>query len=151
MAVIDSRLEFGASESIIGSTGTNNVGSSIDIAVAGDMGVGKPLWLCVQVQTAVDSATDGASVAFQLVSDATATIATDASQTVHINSGAIAEATLVADYRFCVALPREGNAYERFLALQAVVSGEAVTAGAVDAFITCDPPSAFKPYPDAVN
>lgn len=150
MAVLDSRLLFGESESIIGSTGTANVGDVINLSAARDIGKGSPLYLCVQVQTAVDSSGNGASVAFQLVSDGTGTIATSG-QTVHVSSGAIAEATLVAGYRFVIALPREGAVYEQYLALQTVISGEAVTAGAIDAFITMDPPGGWEALPDAAN
>lgn len=151
MAIIDSRLLFGESESLIGSTGTNNIGDVINLSAARDIGKGNPLYLCVQIQTAVDSSGNGATVAFQLVSDGTGTIATNGTQTVHVSSGAIAEATLVAGYRFVIALPREGNAYEQYLALQAVVGVEAVTAGAVDAFITMDPPGGWEALPDAAN
>ena len=147
--ILDERTEFCDADTLTTTTGTNNEGDIIDSSVVRDLGAGQTIYLVVEVTTTVTSG-GAATVAFQLVSDSTTTIATDGSATSHWTSGAIGKATLVAGYRLVVALPMEGNAYERYLAFQAVVGTAALTAGAVNAFLTLDPYS-HKNYPDAVN
>lgn len=148
--ILDERTEFlDATALNTGGAGTYLIGDVIDSSVVRDLGNGQTVYLVIQVTTAVDSAGDGASVEFKLASDNTASISTSTS-TVHLSTGAIAEATLVAGYTLVYALPIEGAAYERYLGILQVTSGEAVTAGAVNAFLTLDP-TGWKSYPDASN
>ena len=102
----------------------------------------------VQVSTAVLSA-GAATVQFQLVSDAQAAIAVDGTATVHISTGAIPKATLVAGYTACrVVLPR--GTYERYLGVLQITGVAALTAGAINAFLTPQSTS-WKAFPDADN
>ena len=147
---MDSLLEFADADTLTTTTGTNNEGDVVDLGLAGrDVGNGQPLYLVVQVTTAVTSA-GAATVAFQVVSDDSGTIATNGTQTVHVSTGAIGKASLTAGQTFVVPLPAEFPVYERYLGFQAVVGTAALTAGAVNAFITLDP-TGWKAYPDASN
>lgn len=148
--LIDERTEFADATALSTSgTGRANVGDVVDLgAASSDLGHGTPVYLVIRISTAVDSSTDGASVSFILCSDAGETIAADGSATDHIITPAIAEATLVAGYTLKIPLPN--GDYERYLGIQQNVSGEAVTAGAFDAFLTDNPPK-HAVYPDAVN
>lgn len=131
-------------------TDTDLIGDVVDLGVARDIGNGQPLYVVIQVETEVDSAADGASVEFVVASDDSASIATDGTATEHVSTGAVAEASLTAGKTFILTLPLEGNAYERYLGILTKTSGEAVTAGAVNAFFTMDP-SAWKAYADALD
>ena len=153
--ILDERLEFADSNTgVQASAGTVLIGDVIDLgATPQDYGNGQPMYLVIQVDTAIDSAMDGATVSFTLASDAGSSIATDGTATEHIITDVIAEADLVAGYTICQPLP-VGNAgvleYERYLGVLATVAGETVTAGAVSAFLTFDP-TGWKSYPDATN
>lgn len=139
--ILDERNEFADANTagVQGATGTELLGDVIDLGLAGrDIGNGEPLYLVIQVTTEIDSAMDGASVNFQLASDGQAAIDTGGGATVHAETGAIAEASLVEGAQFVVPVPSEGNTYEEFLGVLVVRSGEAVTAGAVNAFLTRD-------------
>ncbi len=149
---LDNNLEFADAVSVGTPNNTTvNVGDIIDSAVVRDLGTGQPVFLVVQVTTAITSG-GAATVRFKLVSDSTATIAVDATQTEHATSDNIAVASLVAGWEWLVQLPPEGSiAYERFLAFQIEEdAGQALNAGNVNAFLTLNPRS-YKSYPDAVN
>lgn len=149
--IMDERLEFCDAEALDTSgTDTDLVGDVIDSEVARDLGNGQPVYLVITVDTAVDSAADGASVEFVLASDAQEAVAVDGTATEHVSTGAIAEADLTAGTTFVIALPLEGNEYEQFLGLLTKTTGEAVTAGAINAFLTLDP-HGWKSYADADN
>ena len=148
--IMDKLTEFADAVALnTGAAGTYNVGSLLDLgAVHRDVGDGQ-LFLNIEIDTAVDSAGDGVTVAFKLVSDATETISTTTA-TVHLTTPVFAQATLAAGYRFSTRLPLEGNTYERCLAIQQVTAVEAVTAGAFSAYLTKDVP-VHTLYNDAVN
>lgn len=145
---VDSFLEF-ADETALDTSGTDTdlIGDVINLEDARDIGQGEQLYLVIQVTTEVDSAADGASVEFVLASDAQAAIATDGTATEHLSTGAIAEANLGAGKQFIYHLPLEGNEYEQYLGLLTKTTGEAVTAGAINAFITKDA-GKYKAYPN---
>lgn len=148
--IIDKLLEIADATALsTAGTGLALVGSQIDLSVARDIGNGEPLYLVIQVDTAVASA-GAATVQFQLVSDAQAAIATDGSATVHVASGAIGKATLVAGYTVVLPIPMEDPAFERYLGLLQNVGTAALTAGKINAFIT-PYPHKWKAYPDATN
>ena len=108
------------------------------------------MYLVIQVTTAVTSG-GSATVAFQLVSDAQSPLAADGSETLHFATAAIPKATLVAGYELVIPVPLEGsNTYERYLGLQQSVGTAALTAGAINAFLTFDP-KGWKSLPDATN
>lgn len=154
MAIIDKRSELASAVALsTAATGLALVGSQYDLGSIGhNVGAGKQLYLVLRVSTSVTSA-GAATVAFSLVSDAQAAIAVDGSATVHFTSAAIPKATLVAGYTIAViALPiGVGITYERYLGILQNVGTAALTAGAIDAFLTYDPPENWKSYADATN
>ncbi len=137
---MDSLNEFADATSVgTPNSTTVNVGNIIDTGVIRDVGAGQPLYLVITVDTLVTSG-GSATVAFLLVSDSSTTIATDGTATKHIETDAIAVASLVAGYTMVVPLPSVNPAYERYLAFQVKeTAGQALTAGNVNAFLTLDP------------
>ena len=149
---LDNNLEFADATSVGTPNNTTvNVGDIIDSDVARDLGTGQPVFLVVQVTTAIISG-GAATVRFKLVSDSTDSIATDGTQTQHAASDIIPKADLIAGWQWITPLPPEGDiAYERFLAFQVEEeAGQALTGGNVNAFLTLNPRS-YKGYADAVN
>lgn len=144
--IFDELTEF-ADATALGTSGTGLalVGDVIDLGAASrDIGVGKPLYVVIQVDTAVGSSST-ASVAFVLASDAQAAIATDGSATVHVQTASITKGSLVAGYTFIVPLPQGQPAYERYLGILQDVSTTALNAGKINAFLTSDPTN-WKAY-----
>jgi len=146
--LLDERSEFADATALsTAGTGIANFGDIMDLtAVTSDLGHGEPVYLVIQVTTAVTSA-GAATVVFSLVSDAGA-IATDGSATQHIASAAIPKATLVAGYELAIPLP--AGDYERYIGVQQNVGTAALTAGAVNAFLTTNPRK-IKAYPDGAR
>lgn len=154
--ILDERLEFADATSVAASAGTALIGDVIDLETARDIGNGEPIYLVIQVDTAIITGGAAGTVKFQLASDAAAAIATDGSATVHYDTGTIdtgaagagltaAGATIAA-----IALPMEGNAYEQYLGILCTTATTTTTAGAINAFLTTDV-SKWKAYPDASN
>lgn len=103
------------------------------------------LRLVVKVNTAFTS--DGsATVNFKLCSDSTANLAT--SKTTHLQSGAIAVASLTAGATIMdVCLPDES--FERYLGMWHTVAAATLTAGKVDAFLT-SASGTWRAFPNAI-
>jgi hypothetical protein len=136
--ILDERNEFADATALSTSaTGRALVGDVIDLgATSSDIGNGEQMYLVIQVDTAVTSG-GSATVSFELASDASASIATDGSATVHAVTAAIPKASLVAGYvAAAVALPI--GTYERYLGILQNVGTAALTAGKVNAFLTTD-------------
>lgn len=153
--ILDERSEFADALALSTSgTGRQLVGDVYDTGIAGtatqpnDLGIDDQLYLVVQVDTAITSG-GSATVSFELVSDAQAAIATDASATVHFATSAIPVATLIAGYMVCAVMLPSGT-YERYLGIVANVGTAALTAGKINAFLTNDV-SRIRHYADAVN
>ena len=83
--ILDERFEFCDATSVALTAGANfqNIGDVVDLSVARDIGVGMPLYLVVQVDTTIITGGNAGTIQFQLVSDASGTIATNGTQTVH--------------------------------------------------------------------
>ncbi len=147
--ILDERLEF-ADAAALSQAGTSIylLGDVIDLESARDVGSGEQLFLVIQVTTAVTSG-GAATVKFILASDAAAAIALDGSATYHGQTFDVPKATLVADYQLVIPLPPEDPAYEQYLGVLTDVGTAALTAGAVNAFITRDVGS-WKAYPDGI-
>lgn len=148
--IIDSRNEF-ADATAVGApnNSTVNVGNQIDLEVARDIGNGQTVYAVFQVDTAITSG-GAATVQFQLASDASDSIATDGTQTIHYTSKAFPVASLTAGFTVVVALPLEDPDYERYLGVQVVeTAGQALTAGKINAFLTLDP-HGWQAYADAL-
>lgn len=147
--IMDELLEFLDAGSLnTGSAGSYLIGDVIDLGSASrNIGASDGLWLVIQVDTAVTSG-GSATVQFHLVSDDSASIATDGSASYHFSTAAIAKATLVAGYQVCaVKLP--SGTYERYLGILQTTGTAALTAGKVNAFLTADVPVTIA-YPDAI-
>ena len=109
-----------------------------------DLGAGEPVYLVIQVDTEFAGA--NGTVQLQLCSDSTADLAT--SKTVHLDTGAIPVATLVAGYTKVMALPMEAT-YERYLGLWETVATTNISAGKINAFLTHDV-AKWKAYADGI-
>lgn len=154
--ILDERTEFADAVSVAAAAGTALIGDVIDAEVVRDLGNGQPIYLVIVVDTEIITGGVAGTVEFQLVSDAQAAIATDGSATVHYSTGTFVTDDAAAnddklsagEVLACVALPLEGNAYERYLGILAVTGTTTTTAGAISAFLTLDP-TGWKAYPEA--
>jgi hypothetical protein len=143
--ILDKRTEFCDAVSCnTGAAGTYNLGDIIDLGAVSpsrDLGGDMALYLVVTVDTGITTAGSAGTVAFQVVSDGTDTIATNGTQTVHATSRAFttgSTAIAAGTVLFAIQLPIEGAAYERYLAVQQVTGTTALNAGKVNAFLTED-------------
>ena len=143
--ILDKRTEFCDAVSCnTGAAGTYNLGDIIDLGAVSpsrDLGGDMALYLVVTVDTGITTAGSAGTVAFQVVSDGTDTIATNGTQTVHATSRAFttgSTAIAAGTVLFAIQLPIEGAAYERYLAVQQVTGTTALNAGKVNAFLTTD-------------
>ncbi len=149
--ILDERGEFGDDSTLVGTSGSTYVlGDVIDLGenpTTRNLGAGEPLYLVIEIGgTGVDSAGDAATLVFSIKSDSTADLAT--SPTTHYASAALAEATMVANYRVvAVALP-EGD-YERYLGVTYLPGTEDTTAGTANAYLTKDV-AKLGIYPDGI-
>ncbi len=126
------------------------LGNQIDLgAVPRDIGVGEPLYLVIQVATAITAAATG-TLQLHLASDAAAAM-TPATATKHFSTTALDAAAGIAagTVLAVVAVPMEGPVYERYLGIVQTTGVAAMTAGAINAFLTRDV-AKWKAYPDAL-
>lgn len=134
--IMDERNEFCDATSAVLGIGNAIIGDVIDQGATPtlrDLGNGEPIYLVIQVDTTFVGAT--ATVTFDLASDSVAALTT--SKTTHATTGAIPVATLVAGYTKVIPLPTEAT-YERYLGIWETVATAAITAGAINAFLTRD-------------
>lgn len=156
--ILDERNEFADAVSVAAAAGTALIGDQIPLSVARDIGNGQPVYWVVTIDTEVITGGAAGTLTFQLVSDATAAIATNGSATVHAQSQAfVTDGTDANDPKLkagevavCMAVPLEGAEYEGFLGVLAVTATTTTTAGAINSFLTLDP-TGWKAYPDAEN
>lgn len=159
--ILDTLTTFAVDMDASQAAGTFNFTDVIDLGVDGrDIGNGQPVYLVLVCTGGADGIITGGAagtIRFQLVSDATGTIATNGTQSVHLQTkeyvtdDAALNEIKNGDVFFVGAIPTGGNEpYERFLALQLVVSTTTTTEGTVSAFLTLDP-TGWKSYPDATN
>lgn len=144
--ILDELNEFADNLSVINNAGATYIlGDTIDLGATPtlrDLGPSQTLYVVARVSDAILASAGAATVQFKLVSDSTADLAT--SPTTHLDSGAIAKATLVAGYTiFASQLPF--GAYERYLGITYTVATNNLTAGKVDAFLTADA-AAWRAY-----
>lgn len=137
--ILDERNEFCDATALnTGAAGTYLIGDQIDLGTARDVGNGQPLYLVITVDTLPTSA-GAATAQFKLVSDASASIATDGSASLHFETKAFAISEMAAGTVLAaVALPIEGVAYERYLGILQTTGTAAFTGGKVNAFLTHD-------------
>lgn len=151
--IMDERSEFADAVAVpTGGAATTLIGDVMDLgAVNRDIGQGKPLYLVIQVDTAIAG---GTAIQFVLASDSTAAISTDGTESRHYLSDVFAVADLIQGFQIVLALPMGDVAasvtpYERFLGILIVGTGTQ-TAGNINAFLTLDP-AGWRSYPDAAN
>ena len=149
--ILDELLEFADATAVATGTGTALLGDVIDLgAVPQDFGHGRAMYLVIQVSTTFTTGTT-ASVTFTLASDAAAAIATTGAASEHLITDAYDTGVLVAGFQQTFPLPvGDGIAYERYLGVLTTVGNAALTAGAVNVFLTYNP-SFWKSYADASN
>jgi hypothetical protein len=149
---IDERAEFADATTVpTGGAATTLIGDVMDLGTARDIGQGHPIYLAIQVSTAIAG---GTAIQFILASDAQAAISVDGTETRHILTDVYVVADLVAGFSQGYALPfgdvaASVSPYERYLGILVVGSGTQ-TAGAINAFLTPDP-FGWRSYPDAAN
>lgn len=138
--ILDKRNEFCDATALnTGGAGTYLIGDQIDLGTARDVGNGQPMYLVITVDTLPTSANSTATAQFQLASDASASIATNGTATVHLETKAFAISEMAAGTVLAaIALPMEGVAYERYLGLLQVTGTQAFTGGKINAFLTHD-------------
>lgn len=132
--ILDERIEF-ASATALDTSGTDTdlIGDVYDTGGDG-WNEAEGLYLVIQVSTTATSA-GSATVQFHLASDAAAAIATDGSATYHWSSSAIAVATLTAGY-YVAKIQIPAGEYERYVGILTTTGTAALTAGAINAFVT---------------
>lgn len=145
--ILDDTLEFlDATALNTGAPATFVLGDQIDLGLLGrDIGVGRELDLVISIDTGINAAGAG-TVQFELVSADNAALTTN--PTVHAVSPAFATSTTSGNAGGALAagvtlwrqsLPMEGqNQYRRFLGIRQVTGTQAITAGAISAFLTYD-------------
>lgn len=151
MAIMDKRTNFGDDFSLVASLGATLLFTNqIDLGAAGeDPGNGQVVYLNMVVTEAVVGATG--TLNFRLRSDDSAAIHATTSSA-HIETGAIAVASLTLGAKFSFPIPVQGLAYERYLGLQAVNATAATTAGKATAWLGLDPiGTGVQQFPDATN
>lgn len=138
--IIDKLNEFADATALnTGAAGSYLIGNQIDLGLAGrDVGAGEPLYLVIQVETAITAGASG-TVQFHLSSDDSAAIDVSTG-TKHVSTPAftVGAGIPAGTVLYAGAVPMEGNAYERFLGIVQTTGTAAVTAGKIDAFLVRD-------------
>lgn len=142
--ILDELTEIADAASVAASASTFAVGDQIDLeGTSQDIGVGEPIWMICQVDTAIVAAGAG-SIRFYVVSDSLVTLgsATVASCTVHYDTGALTTAAstpagqTAGSVLFAIRLP--SGTYERYLGVLCTVATQTVSAGKVNIFLAKD-------------
>ncbi len=158
--ILDERLEFADAVSVAAAAGTALIGDVINLGTARDLGQGSQMpFLVITVDTEIITGGVAGTIKFQLVSDAQAAIAVDGTATVHFDTGTFVTDDSAAnsvqmnagEIVAVVALPLQGQVYEQFLGILAVIGTTTVTAGKINAFLTLDPPRTKKLYAEGAN
>ena len=142
--ILETFSEFCDNDTLTTTTGFNFEGKSLDLGSVspGDIGVGEPLYLVVEVTTGIATASSTGTLTVHLASDAGATL-TGSTATKHVSSPPFATSTsaIAAGTRLlAVQLPEGGNAFERYLGIVVQIETTALNAGAISAYLTKAPP-----------
>jgi hypothetical protein len=132
---VDRNLLFSDEQDIGAGAGTQVSDNSVDLGAAKDIARGRQLYLIIIID---ETFTTSTSINFQFVTD---TVATLASPTVQIETGAIAIASLTAG-RAPIVIPL-GSAIdteEQYCGVQYTEAGSNSEAGKVTAFLAVDAP-----------
>ncbi len=169
--IMDDLNEFADAVTVAAAAGTYNLGAQIDRQAAGlTLDGGVPIYLCIQVDTAIVTGGVAGTIQFRVVSDDTASISTTTCS-VHLNTAAFVtddDPTIPAGtILYMGALPMpvnfvsravagtwvttgQGAPYERYLGVQYIIGTTTTIGGAVSAFLTPSP-RGWKSFADAVN
>jgi hypothetical protein len=156
--ILDERNEFCDATALnTGGANTYVIGDQIDLGTAArDIGNGQVPYLVISTAVGINAAAAG-TVTFQLVSADDAALTTN--PVVHAQSAAFVTSTTTGNAGgtlaagttlMAMAVPMEGLAYKRYLGIRQVTGAQAITAGAVNAFLTPDV-AKWKAYADAIN
>lgn len=140
MAVIDSRLVFGTAQAV---TATAAATDTIDLKVGRKVGVGEPLYFCVQVTAALD-ATDANETYVAELQTANDSAFSDGLET--LLSVPFTRGDAAGTFKF-VAVP---NTNKRHLRARYVLGGT-TPSGSFTSWITSEEPRAWEAFPDAIN
>lgn len=140
--ILDERTEFCDAVALnTGAPGTFTLGNQIDMTATSNIGTQDGLYLVIQAATGITAGSAG-TVTFQLVSADDAVLTTN--PVVHFQTAALVTGTGTGTTTLRpgtvlagVKLP-QGFDYRRFLGVRQVTGAAAVTAGAIDAFLTPD-------------
>lgn len=142
--ILDELTELADATSVAASAGTAVIGDVIDLeGTSQDIGLGEPIWMVCQVDTAIVAAGAG-TIQFFVVSDSLVTLgsATVASCTTHFQTAALATAAstpagqTAGSVLFAFRLP--AGTYERYLGVLCTIASQTVSAGKVNIFLTKD-------------
>ena len=156
--IMDQNLAMCLGVSVAKEAGPNLLGNVIDTGLARDIGQSaRQLYLVILVTTAFDggAGTNG-TTQFVLASDSVEAIAADGNESRHWTSDVFLAATqLTKGTKIVVPFPSgntgPGDGYERFIGIEAIQAVEGEDDGVIDAFLTFDPPTTTRTYPDASN
>ena len=142
----DATTTFADKKSVALAAGTHLVGDVMDMKVARNLATVKPVYL--QIFAAENIVTGGVAgkISFSLASDAQAAIATDGTASIHFKTpdygtgNATATKLKKGAVIAQIALPfeTENQSYQRYLGILATVQTQAVTGGAITAFLSLD-------------
>ena len=151
--LMDSRLEFCDATSLnTGGANTYLIGSQVNLGSGCLYGDPTDLWWVISVDTAVDSAGDGVTLAFKLASDDTASVSTTTS-TVLVTSPTFTQAQMVAGFMWATKLPVSSTVSEAYLGVLQTTAVEAVTAGKINSYLTSKVPTSTQlmNFPDGIS
>ncbi|RJO64168.1 MAG: hypothetical protein C4540_04620 [Candidatus Omnitrophota bacterium] len=129
----DAHLLFSALQAATDATGAST--NVIDMTKAGDAVAGAELYLVVRIGTAIDSSGHGASLNIALESDSVEDFSTNSTKIVHVSKTFAQAALTVNTIVWKIKLP---PGLQRYIRLYYTESGEAITSGTIDAFLTPD-------------
>jgi hypothetical protein len=137
---IDKSLEMCDDTAVNNGTSFALIGDAIDIRPVGvedntlaDFSVGEPLYLVVQVTESLSGPTD---YELRFYTHTLPTGVTGGTQL--WTSEAVTTLNFVAGLTYIVPLPSDANAYKRYLGMGGARTGNAVSEGKINAFITKD-------------
>jgi len=139
MAIIDSLGEFSDAQAVTSSAASTNV---IDLGSDRDIGVGRPMYVVLTVDTAISGSSPTVDVDLETDDNESFSSATTIGSFTQMN-----DTNGTAGATFFISVP-SGN--ERYLRLN-YTAGGTVSAGAVNAWLSDCQPTVNRSYPDALQ
>lgn len=137
---IDSSLEFADAEDVNDGTGFSVIGDVKDVRPVGvsdnalaDLSAGEPLYVVIEVAENLAGPT---SYELRFYTHTASTGVTSGVQM--WTTGTVLTADFVVGKRWIFSLPEHEDGYERYLAIAGARTGNAVTTGQINAYITKD-------------